>query len=224
MKTVQLIVLNLPALRKMNKKHAVIIVEDEAIIADMLAMFVESLGHHVIEICDEGEEALVACEVESPFLVLLDITLKGKMNGIEVAKRLNQMNIPFIFVSSNTNDKALQEVRMTNPLGFIFKPFSREQFQISFELAISTRNFQLAQDVNRFVVEKQPSDYGLTPSEFEVLCFLYKGKTSKEIGLIKKKSFETVNKQRKMVLEKLEVTNALEAVNLGQRLGWFLNL
>lgn len=204
------------------QKCNVIVVEDEAIIADYIALCVEEIGHSIIEICDEAEYALDSIEIEKPDLVLLDIRINGKKDGVDIAHELNKRGIPFIFISSNADDKTLDRVKLTNPLGFVFKPFSREQFKLSFELAMSNYKFHQMNHTSVYKVEKIPSDYHLSPTELELLRMLCDGKTTKEIAMERNKSYETVSKQRKSIIEKMAVSNSNHAVAIAQQNGWFI--
>jgi two-component system sensor histidine kinase UhpB len=71
-----------------------------------------------------GEEAIQKAESEKPDLVLMDIFLEGELNGIEAAGRIRtRFNIPVIFITANTDKKLQEEALITEPSGFIFKPF-----------------------------------------------------------------------------------------------------
>lgn len=124
----------------MNEKLKILIVEDEAIIADHISDCVEQMGHSVISIIDDGNDLISEIGNLSPDIALLDIKISGTIDGVDVAHHLNRLGIPFVFISSNADDKTLSRVKLTNPLGFIFKPFSKEQLKLSIELAISNYN------------------------------------------------------------------------------------
>jgi DNA-binding LytR/AlgR family response regulator len=108
----------------------IIIVEDEALIADHLAAQLESIGYEVVAIVDRSEDLFLELDKQRVDLILLDIQIEGDLDGVDVAQVLNQnYKIPFVFISSNTDDRTLSRVRHTQPSGFISKPFNLEQLR-----------------------------------------------------------------------------------------------
>src|SRR5688572_29248666 len=105
----------------MNNK--IVIVEDEFIIADDLALILGNAGYEVCGIGESYEEALAIIETHQPDIVLLDIQLKGKLTGIDLARKLREFNIPFVYLSANSNQGILEEAKTTQPYGFMVKPF-----------------------------------------------------------------------------------------------------
>lgn len=107
------------------QKTKILIVEDEALIADHMAMVLEDMGYEVIGIADEGMAALDMLRNTSPDLVLLDINLAGGLDGVDVAQEINRkFGIPFVFVTSNTSPGTLERVKITEPAGFVVKPYT----------------------------------------------------------------------------------------------------
>ena len=119
----------------MNNKK-ILIVEDEFVIADVLANILKPAGYNVCGIADSVREALEMIAVAKPDFVLLDIYLKGKLTGIDLAHRLAEMNIPFIYISANSNQKVLDEAKTTNPYGFVIKPFRPKDVLTALDIAI----------------------------------------------------------------------------------------
>ncbi|MDT3400967.1 sigma 54-interacting transcriptional regulator [Mucilaginibacter terrae] len=117
-----------------NKR--ILIVEDEFIIADVLANILRSSGHYVCGIADSVKEALELITEFKPEFVLLDIYLKGKLTGIDLAHRLSEMNIPFIYISANSNQKVLDAAKTTNPYGFVIKPFRDKDVLTALDIAV----------------------------------------------------------------------------------------
>ena len=120
----------------MNKIENILIVEDEALIADQLAVMLESEGYSITEIVDEAEEVFSALNENKVDLILLDINLAGAMDGIDIAHRINaDFKIPFLFLSSNTEPTTLKRMSVTQPVTFITKPFQKETVLAALELA-----------------------------------------------------------------------------------------
>jgi DNA-binding NtrC family response regulator len=117
----------------MTKK--VLIVEDQFVEADYLRMMLTIAGYLVCEIARSVNEASEIIKRESPDLVLLDIFLKGKLTGIDLAKQLKEDNIAFIYLSANSNEEILTAAKATEPYGFLVKPFREKDLMIALEIA-----------------------------------------------------------------------------------------
>lgn len=117
----------------MHKK--ILIVEDEFIIADSLSFILKNAGYHVCGIADTVEEAIQLIHKYQPELVLLDIYLKGSLTGIDLAQRLGEMNIAFVYLSANADQEILKEAKKTRPYGFMVKPFREKDVLVGLEMA-----------------------------------------------------------------------------------------
>ncbi|CAO4136645.1 response regulator [Methylorubrum extorquens] len=110
----------------MSRRLRVLIVEDESLIASYIADLVEDAGHDVVASVPTGEEALKHLARGGLDLALLDIKLKGEMNGIEVAQIARAQAIPHVFVSGSGEPTTRSAAEATNPLGFLQKPFDQK--------------------------------------------------------------------------------------------------
>lgn len=117
-------------------KSKILIVEDEALIADFIALELEELDYMVLQICDSFETALESVKKEVPNLVLLDINLKGNLNGIDLAHQFNKLNIPFIFLTSQVDVQTIDKAKHVFPQGYITKPFTQADLQSNIEIAL----------------------------------------------------------------------------------------
>jgi DNA-binding NtrC family response regulator len=113
----------------------ILIVEDEFIVAHDLQMILQHAGYQVAGIADSVKSALIALEKQQIDFVLLDIYLKGKLTGIDLAKELMKKQIPFIYVSANSNEKVLELAKSTLPYGFIVKPYRDRDVLMSIDIA-----------------------------------------------------------------------------------------
>src|SRR4051794_8910450 len=104
-------------------KTKVLIVEDEFVEANDLRLILGKAGYEVCGIARSVEIAEDLIKKEKPKLVLLDIFLKGKRTGIDLARQLREENIAFIYLSANSNEEILSVAKTTEPYGFIVKPF-----------------------------------------------------------------------------------------------------
>ncbi|MBL4709851.1 MAG: response regulator [Flavobacteriales bacterium] len=118
-------------------KVKVLIVEDEAIIADDIFDTLEELGYEVLEPANTFTEAIEKIEKFVPDIAILDIQLSGKKSGIDLATRINELyKFPFIFLSSNSDKITLEEAKRVEPLAYLVKPFNKEEIYTSIEVAL----------------------------------------------------------------------------------------
>src|SRR5712675_1501062 len=103
---------------------SILIVEDEVIIATDLRERLGSMGFTVTGCAQTGAQALLAVQEQHPNLVLMDIRLKGPIDGVETARRLkSRSDIPVVYVTSHADTATLSRAVATNPYGYIVKPF-----------------------------------------------------------------------------------------------------
>lgn len=122
----------------MNQKTKILIVEDEMIIAANISLQLTTLGYEVTGILSSGEEALLHIEQNQPDILLLDINLKGGIDGIEMAQIMQKsFNIPIIYLTANADDENFNRAKATNPYAFISKPFKKLDLERAIELTIN---------------------------------------------------------------------------------------
>jgi len=126
----------------MNKKK-ILVVEDEFIIADVLVNILKTAGYNVCGIADNMKDALEMINDHQPDFVLVDIFLKGKSTGIDLAHRLMEMDLPFIYISANANQKLLEAAKVTRPYGFVVKPFREKDVLVALDIAVYRHENQL---------------------------------------------------------------------------------
>ena len=115
----------------------ILVVEDESIVAEDLRNSLINLGYTVPSIAYSGEKAIKTAEDMCPDLVLMDIVLKGKMDGIEAAKEIGKNNdIPIVYLTSYSDEQILERAKITEPYGYIIKPFKERELHISIEIAL----------------------------------------------------------------------------------------
>jgi transcriptional regulator with GAF, ATPase, and Fis domain len=113
----------------------ILIVEDQFIEANDLRIILERAGHTICGIVKSVCQALDILKRERPEMVLLDIYLKGDLTGIELAKMLAKNNIPFIYLSANSNPSTLEAAKATQPYGFLIKPFREKDILVALDIA-----------------------------------------------------------------------------------------
>mgnify|MGYP001810079988 CR=1 FL=1 len=120
-----------------TKKPRVLIVEDEVIIARNISRYLDHMGYDVTAICASSGEVMSSIRDDKPDVVLMDIRIEGAEDGIVVAERLHDLHqIPVVYLSALIDDETVQRVKATQPFGFLAKPFSQKELQITLEIAL----------------------------------------------------------------------------------------
>lgn len=113
------------------------IVEDEAIIADHIASLLTQLGYQVAEPAGSYAEALQLLEEEKPDLLLLDVQLGGRKDGIDLGAKIREdYRIPFIFLTANADGATVERAKKVNPAGYLVKPFTRDDLYTAIEICL----------------------------------------------------------------------------------------
>jgi DNA-binding LytR/AlgR family response regulator len=137
----------------MGQAVKILIVEDEMIIAANISLQLSTLGYEVSGIIPRGEEALLHIKQNQPDIVLMDIQLKGELNGIETAQLMQQeYDIPIIYLTANADDDHFEKAKATHPYAFISKPFKKLDLQRAIELTI-----------NHIQIKELTSDSSISP-------------------------------------------------------------
>jgi PAS domain S-box-containing protein len=120
----------------MNKPR-LLIVEDETIVAADLAIHLDQLGYQVVGTAASGEQALALAEDLRPDLVLTDIRLKGAMDGIDLAREVRvRLRLPVVFLTAYAEEATLERAKVTEPFGYILKPFESRELETAIEMAL----------------------------------------------------------------------------------------
>ncbi|OXB01623.1 sigma 54-interacting response regulator [Flavobacterium pectinovorum] len=124
-------------------KKRILIVEDQFIEAHDLQLILEKANYEVIGISRSVDQALEQIQTEKPDLVFVDIMLKGSRNGIELAQILKENHISFIYISANSSKSILDQAKITQPYGFIVKPFREQDVLTTLEIAFYRQEYSL---------------------------------------------------------------------------------
>jgi signal transduction histidine kinase len=118
-------------------KAKILIVEDEAIAAENLSVRLQQQGYLITGIVDSGIDAMKAVDITQPDLVLMDIMIKGDMDGIGVAEQIYaQHKIPVVYMTAFADEKTLERATQTEPFGYIVKPFKIPELRAAVEVAL----------------------------------------------------------------------------------------
>ena len=121
-------------------------------------MILEKAGYKVCGIARSVPAALDLVEQENPDLVLLDIFLQGNLNGIDLARKLREKSIGFVYLSANSTKKTLDEAKVTRPYGFLVKPFREKDILVMLDIAWYQHEQDLSSKQIREEVLKKSSD------------------------------------------------------------------
>ena len=117
--------------------YKIMIVEDEEIIAADIQASVKKMGYSVCATASSGVEAIEKADLTRPDLVLMDILLKGNMDGIEAATQIKKLyKIPVVYLTASGEDGMLQRAKIAEPYGYILKPFKDRELHIAIEISM----------------------------------------------------------------------------------------
>ena len=117
-------------------KSKILIVEDYSIVARDIKERLENMDYNVLDIVSNGEDAIRKSNETKPDVVLMDVVLKGDLDGIETAQKIQANNIPIIYVTAYYDNETLKRAATTSPSGFILKPFDDVGLDTSIQLAL----------------------------------------------------------------------------------------
>lgn len=119
------------------EKPRILIVEDEGLVARDLESMVRNLGYRVVGVCSSGEEAFRLINTRHPDLIIMDIVLQGRIDGIKAADEIRRRyNLPIIFLTAHTDEATFQRAKVTNPLAFLHKPVEQKELLTVIEMAL----------------------------------------------------------------------------------------
>jgi len=137
------------------EKARILIVEDEAIIAMEVESQLQGLGYNVTSIVDTGVKAIKKAEEDKPDIILMDIRIKGEMDGIEAAEEIrNRFGIPVIFSTAYLDEDRIERAKITMPFGYVLKPIQERDLRVTIEMALNVMKV----DKERKQVEEQLSN------------------------------------------------------------------
>ena len=131
----------------------ILLVEDELIIAEDMTNMLERIGYEIVGSAIDFDEAIEILETEKPDLILLDVNLGGKKDGIHLAEEINRrFGIPFIYTTSFTDGATIERAKKTQPINYLVKPFKQAQLYTAIEIAML--NLAKKEDTSKTTTEE----------------------------------------------------------------------
>jgi len=128
----------------MSTNVRILVVEDERIVAKDMQTMLQRLGYDVPATAASGQEAIIKAAEIQPDLVLMDIVIKGTMDGIEAANQMrSHLDIPVIYVTAYADEALLQRAKITEPFGYIIKPFTERELYTNIEMALYKHKMEM---------------------------------------------------------------------------------
>lgn len=128
-----------------DERPSILVVEDENIVALDLASGLEKLGYSVAGIAANGEEAVELAETTKPGLVLMDINLRGEMDGVRAAQLIqDNFFIPVVLLTAYSDQATLERARATHPFGYLLKPFEERELEVAIQIAVYRHQMERA--------------------------------------------------------------------------------
>lgn len=154
----------------------ILVVEDETIVAKDIQNMLKSLGYEVPVVVFNGEEAVKKAAENRPDLVLMDIRLKGNIDGVEAAKKIyGRFNIPVIYLTAYGDEKTLERAKTTKPYGYILKPFEERDLHTNIEIGLYRhkmegdlwiKNSAIAPSINAIAITDINGDFTYVNNSF----------------------------------------------------------
>jgi CheY-like chemotaxis protein/DNA-binding PadR family transcriptional regulator len=136
----------------------ILVVDDEAIITMQLEERLSTMGYSVTGMAASGEDAIDKARITRPDIVLMDIVMPGKMNGIEAAKIITEeLDIPVVFVTSYADDTIIQKAKSVRPYGYIVKPFNELEIKAAIEVALFRKATEMEEQAIRKTAQEKIS-------------------------------------------------------------------
>jgi adenylate cyclase len=175
----------------MNNTPKILIAEDEGIVAQDLSLTLTNLGYDVKGLAATGEEIIKQADEVKPDIILMDIMLSGTMTGIEAAETImRKNNIPIIYLTALSDEETLQRAKVTDPFGFLLKPYDEKMLHSTIEMALYKHkiNIQLREKTIELEQEKIITDNLLNNIFPQVIVEEYK-----QNGFVNPREFESVS-------------------------------
>jgi len=193
----------------------IVIVEDEPLIAQNIAVYLDNNDFIVGGIAYDADEGMALLNQQKPDAAILDINLDSETDGIQIAEFINNnLHIPFLYLTSHADKETLERAKKTEPSGYIVKPFNEKTLLATLEIAISNfaqKSNKQVPSINMAKINKHLIS-PVSEREFDVLEQIYAGKPNMQIADSLFISFNTVKKHINNAYIKLDVNSRSTAI------------
>lgn len=196
-------------------KLKVLIVEDEPVIAENIAMYLNNHDFEVSGIAYDSAEAIDQLKTNTPDAVILDINLDSEQDGIDIAAFINDsFRIPYLFLTSYSDKTTLERAKAVKPGGYIVKPFNEKTLQASLEIALSNHAAENNHHLPSLAMGKinQHLLSPLSEREFEIAQLIYEGCTNSQMACKLFISMNTIKTHVKNIYLKLNAVSRFEVI------------
>jgi len=197
------------------EKLNLIIVEDDAIISQLIESDLRGMGHQVLDVAHTGAAALKALTVHNPDLVLLDVDLGDGMDGIDVGRTIHEKyHLPFLYLTAFSDRETLERAKQTQPCGYLVKPY--KPADLASAISIGLFNFSLRSNDKDLTLEKlnEIANDHLSEREFEIVKDVVSGLTNAQIAENQYLSVNTVKWHLQNIYSKFGVRNRTSLVQV----------
>ena len=190
-----------------KKRHPkIMIVEDEISISMELQEMLTENGYQVPGVADSGEEAISMAQSLKPDLILMDIKLSGKLDGIDAAARIrSRVDIPSVFLTGHGEKELVDRAVKADPLGYVMKPLNEVQILAAIKVALGKK---VREESKKPLYTSIPAELiGLTAQQLRVTDMVCEGRENSEIAKNLGITTNTVNWHRKKIRKRLGIKN-----------------
>jgi len=200
--------------KSQHSSKGILIVEDEAMVAQDIAAHLRDVGFEVAAIVHRGQDALDFLAHHQVRAIILDITLNGDMDGIAVAMAINSSyRLPIIFLTSHSDRSTLDRAKAVRPGAYLVKPFEAHDLLTSIEMALY--NHSLLHPASRVLSRDYLNEHireGLSQREFDIMMSMRSGKRNAELASEANVSINTIKTHLKNIYSKIGVGSRTELI------------
>lgn len=194
-------------------KYKILIVEDEPAIAKYISNTLQSDRYEVTALAFSSKRALQELNSNPPDLVLLDINLESELDGIQIGDIINkQFHIPFLFLTSYSDQATVDRAKHTRPLGYLVKPFSEKDILTTLEIALFNFSHQKTTPTLSLELINGNIVNPITTREFDILKGVYEGKGNQQLADDNFVSINTIKTHVRNLFSKIDVQSRTELI------------
>lgn len=192
----------------------ILIVEDNPTIAMDIRLNLEAGGYDIVGAAASGNSAIDILESKQVDIILLDINLNGEMTGIDLAHVIEEKyNIPFIYLTSYSDELTLEKAANTYPASYIVKPFKENDLIPAVTVALTKSKAKLKNELLHLDIINKKSVNNITKSEYNVMKGIWNAKNTQQIATDLNVSPNTTRTHIKNIYSKLQVHSKTELIN-----------